>query len=144
MVMLKWILKKQTGVSWTALVCLNIAAHGQGDCPTYNSHELLGSIKIISGLDEELELPKDKFCTTGLVKILRYGAVKKYTLVHIYKGNIDIKMNGQEGIRQPLNRWSGKGTWTHIMKEWISYLPDGTSIISTTSPSTPMLTAVKR
>jgi len=31
---------------------------------------------IISELDEELKLPKDKFCTTGLVKILRQGAVK--------------------------------------------------------------------
>jgi len=99
---------------------------------------------IISGLDEDLKLPKYKSCTTGLVKILRHGAVKKYTLVHIYKGNIDLKMNSQEGTRQPLIPWGGKGTWTNTMKEWMRYLQNGTNIISTTSPSTPMFTAVKR
>jgi hypothetical protein len=99
---------------------------------------------IITGLDEELKLPKDKLCTTGLIKLLRYGAVKKYTLFHIYKGNTDLKMNSQEGTRQLLNPWRGKGTWTRIMKEWISYLQEGRSIISTTSPPTPMFTAVKR
>jgi hypothetical protein len=166
-------------------------------------------VVIISGLDEELKIPKDKFCTAGLVKILRQGAVKKYTLVHIYKGNNDLKTNGQEGTRQPLVPWGGKGTctrvmkewirkgtctrvmkewirkgtctrvtkewirkgtctrvmkewirkgtctrvmkeWirkgtcTRVMKEWISYLQDGTSVISRTSPFTPMFTAVKR
>jgi len=140
-------------------------------------------VVIISGLDEELKIPKDKFCTAGLVKILRQGAVKKYTLVHIYKGNNDLKTNGQEGTRQPLVPWGGKGTCTRVMKEWIrkgtctrvtkewirkgtctrvmkewirkgtctrvtkewiSYLQDGTSVISRTSPFTPMFTAVKR
>jgi hypothetical protein len=99
---------------------------------------------IISRLDEDLIPPKDKFRTTELVEFLRCGAVKKYTLFHIYKGNTDLKMNGQEGTRQPLNLWRGKETWTRIMKEWIRYLKDGTSIVSTTSPSTPMFTAVKR
>jgi hypothetical protein len=91
---------------------------------------------IISGLDEDPKPPKHKFCTAGLVK--------KHTLFHIYKSNTALKMNGQEGIRQPLNPWREKGSWTRIMKEWISYLQEGTSIISTTSPSTPMFTAVKR
>jgi hypothetical protein len=99
---------------------------------------------IISGLDEDLKLPKDKFCTTGMVKFLRYGAVKKYTPFRICKGNTDLKMNGQEDTRQPLNPWRGKGTWTSITKEWISYLQEGTSIISTTLPSTPMFIVVKR
>jgi hypothetical protein len=99
---------------------------------------------IISVLDEGLKPPKDKLCTTGIVKILRYGAVKKYTLFYVYKGNTDLKMNGQEGTHQPLNPWRGKGPWTRITKEWISYLQEGTSIISTTSQSTQMFTAVKR
>lgn len=99
---------------------------------------------IISGLDKELKPPKDKFCTSGLVKFLRYGAVKEYTLFHMYKGNSDLRMVGQEGTRQPLNPLRGKGTWTRITKGGISYLQDGTSIISTTSPSTPMFTAMKR
>ena len=99
---------------------------------------------IISGLDEELKVPKDKFCTTGIVKFLRYGAVKKYTPFHIYRGNTDLKMNGQEGTCQPLNPWRGKETLTRRRKECISYLQEGTSIISTTSQSNPMFTAVKR